>query len=267
MTSRGRSIAFICAAAVLAFAVLMLGLGRSQDDLEPPQADLRALASVLLLATPGVLGLIGAWTRRPTVVVAAGVICLLQSVVAFSGVTLVYLLPAVGFLRAATHDERSPGRPPRRALFVIAVVIAVPLAVGIVLVTGILGVLLLAIVGGVASSLSRSGSTQRVRAVAAVQGVAIVALVVGAWLATFAATETACWVGRTEPGGAIAWEQIPVTNTLTLEAGVTVSTCVSGIPTLGAVLAATALVAAAIVVAALPIRSLPGPLNARVALP
>ena len=106
MTARGRLIAFMSGLAVIAFALAILVLARSQGGQEPPQAESRGLASVVLLATPGLIGWIGAWTRRPTVVVAAGVICLLQSVVAFSGVTLVYLLPAIGFLRAATDQRR-----------------------------------------------------------------------------------------------------------------------------------------------------------------
>jgi hypothetical protein len=50
----------------------------------------------------------------PSVLVAAGVLCLLQSVVAFSGVTLVFLLPAIGFLRAASMISAGPVETPRQ---------------------------------------------------------------------------------------------------------------------------------------------------------
>ena len=256
MTARGRVIALMSGLAVIAFALAILLLARSQGGLEPPQADSRGLASVLLLAAPGLIGLIGAWGRRPTVVVAAGVICLLQSVVAFSGVTLVYLLPAIGFLRAAIDDGGSPS-PARPAFLIVGAILAVPIAVAVVLSTGILGVLLLVLAGGLAASRSGSRRERRLTTRAAARGLAIVILVVGAWLATFAATETECWVGRTEPGGAVAWEQIPATHTLVLDEGITVSTCASGIPTPAALLVASLLIAAAIGVAAFPPRLRP----------
>ncbi len=252
MTARGRLIAFMSGLAVMAFALAILVLARSQGGQEPPQAESRGLASVVLLATPGLIGWIGAWTRRPTVVVAAGVLCLLQSVVAFSGVTLVYLLPAVGFLRAATDLGGSSPRP-RPVLLLLGAILAVPIAVAVVLSTGILGVLLLAAIAGVAAS--RSGRRQRpsLTTGGAARGVAIVVLVVSAWLATFAATETTCWVGRTEPDGAMTWEQIPVTTTLVVEADATVSTCASGQPTSVALVVASLLVVAALGAAALPV--------------
>jgi hypothetical protein len=251
MTARGRLTAFMSGLAVIAFALAILLLARSQGGLEPPQAESRGLASVALLAAPGLIGLIGAWARRPTVVVAAGVICLLQSVVAFSGVTLVYLLPAIGFLRAATDDGGSSSRA-RPAFLIVGAILAVPIAVAVVLSTGVLGVLLLVLAGGLAASRRGSRHERRLTAGALARGLAIVILVVGAWLATFAATETACWAGRTEPGGAVAWERIPATDTLVLDEGITVSTCAAGIPTPAALLVSSVLVAAAIGVAALP---------------
>jgi hypothetical protein len=254
MTARGRLTAFISGLAALAFALAILALARSQGGPEPPLAASRGLASVVLLAAPGLIGLLGAWTRRPTVVVAAGVLCLLQSVVAFSGVTLVYLLPAIGFLRAATDNGGPSSSRPRPVLLLLAAILAVPIAVAVVLLTGILGVLLLATVAGVAASRSRSGPRPGISTVGAALGVAIVILVVGAWLATFAATETTCWVGRTEPGGAMTWQQIPVTNTLMVPADATISTCASGQPTSAALVVASLLIAAALGVAALPFK-------------
>ncbi|HEX5014428.1 MAG TPA: hypothetical protein VFV72_09755 [Candidatus Limnocylindrales bacterium] len=243
--------AFVSAGAVIAFAAAILVLARSQDGLEPPQAASRGLVSVALLAVPGLIGAIGAWARRPTVVIAAGVLCLLQSVVAFSGVTLVYLLPAIGFLRGAT-EQGSSASPRRPWLLLLGAILAVPIAAAVVLFTGIFGVLLLAIAAGILGSRPRNSSAPGVTTRSAARGLAIVLLVIGAWLATFAWTETECWIGRSGPDGTISWEEIPPTNSFSLDDGATVGTCSSGVPTEMAIAVASLLLAAAIGVAVAP---------------
>jgi hypothetical protein len=76
--------------------------------------------------------------------------------------------------------------------------------------------------------------------------------IIGGWVATFVLAETACWVGLGAPGGAVAWERIPPTNTLTLDVGDVAATCNSGAisPVGGAV--AGALLGLAITAAACP---------------
>lgn len=259
-----RSLAFVSSGTALACSIAILFIGWSNGVDEPPHAKSRALVSVALLAAPGVIGLVGALTRRRTVLAAAGVLCLCQSVVAFSGVTLVFLLPAIGFLRAATgdpDDTRSaagPRRPAPRALFVLAAIAAVPIALAVVFTIGILGVVLLVIIGGVASWRSSRRTTRPHAPHEVLRGVAIVALVVGAWIASLAMTETGCWVGHAAAGG-IAWEQVAPTDALTLAPSGVASTCASGLPTPLAIGLATAMVIAAIGVAALPWGTRPRP--------
>ena len=259
-----RNLVLLSSATTIVCSVAILAIGWSNGVDEPLYARSRALFSVALLAAPGVIGLVGALTRRRAVLAAAGVLCLCQSVVAFSGVTLVFLLPAIGFLRAATGDPDDTGpaaesrRPARRALFVLAAVAAVPIALAVVFTMGVLGVVLLVIIGVVASSRSSRRAAPPYAPHEVLRGVTIVALVVGAWTVSLAMTETGCWVGHAAPGG-IAWEQIPPTDALTLEPADVASTCASGLPTPLAIGLATAMVIAAIGVAALPWGTRPQP--------
>ncbi|HEX7222250.1 MAG TPA: hypothetical protein VF231_03305 [Candidatus Limnocylindrales bacterium] len=204
---------------------------------------------MVLVATPGVIGAIGAATGRGTVLVAAGVLCLMQSVIAFSGVTLVYVIPALGFLHAASGGPvmRSEGFGPGRVLMVVGLFL---LGLLIAFTIGILGVL--AVVLLVVTASAAAGRRQRLPGAEALRGVAIVALLVGAWIASFAFVETVCWVGRHAPDGGIAWERIPPTNTLTLGPGDVASTCDSGSPAPIGVAVVGGAIVAALAVSALP---------------
>jgi hypothetical protein len=214
LTPQARRLGWIAGGGVIAISAAIVVLGRSTDELQPPLVVSRALVSAVLLAAPGLIGMIGVATGRRPVLVAAGVLCLFQSWISFSGVTLAYLVPALVFLRSAADGSRSTSGPIRP----IRVQIAVP----------------------------------RVAVAAAIRGVGIVVVVITSWFASFAMTETTCWVGRGTPGGDITWERIPPTNTLTLGPGDVVSTCGSGTPTLTAVIVAGGLLLAALGVAGAP---------------
>jgi hypothetical protein len=217
MTSHARRVAGIAGASVVAFAVAIRLLAAGQSDgSEPPDLISRGLASALLLGAPGLLGLIGAVTGRRSVLIAAGVACLFQSAISFSGVTLIFLVPAILFLRSATEEGGSSrGQSIRPIRVVLAAVAAVPIALVVILNAGFLGVVLLALVAGVAASARRGGPRVRLTGGEALTGVAIVLLVIGAWAATFVLAETVCWIAHDTPTG-ITWERIPPTNTLTL---------------------------------------------------
>lgn len=269
MTGGARIMAAIAGASVIAFSFGIYLIASSARDLEPPDPIDRALASAVLLAVPGIIGLIGASTERRTVLVAAGVLCILESATSFSGVTLVYLLPAMALLRSATQGSDAPARPPVRPIrLLIAAALAIPLSLLIVFKVGVLGVLALAVVAGLASSRSRGQGLPAITAGAAARGAAIVLLVIGAWAVSFVLVETTCWIGRAAPDGGIAWERIPPTDTLTLGPDDVASTCAEGTITPLGIGVAGGILVAALGVAALPlpaatfsapIRSRPGP--------
>jgi hypothetical protein len=213
MTLPARRLAGIAGASVIAFAVAIWLLAGQYDGSEPPDLVSRGLASAVLLGAPGLIGLIGAVTRRRTVLVAAGVACLFQSAISFSGVALI-----------------------------------------IVLNVGFLGVVLLALVAGVASSMRRGGRRNGLTGGEAARGVAIVLLVIGAWAATLVLAETVCWIAHEAPGGAITWERIPPTNTLALEAGDVSGGCAGGTITPTGAAVAGGLLALAVGLAAFPDR-------------
>jgi hypothetical protein len=251
-------LAGIAGASVVAFAVAIGVLAAGQSDgNEPPDLISRGLASAVLLGAPGLVGLIGAVTGRRTVLIAAGVACLFQSAISFSGVTLIFLVPAILFLRSATEGGGSSrGQPIRPLRVVLAAVAAVPIALIVILNAGFPGVVLLALVAGVAASARRGGPRLRLTGGEAARGAVILLLVIGAWAATFVLEETVCWIAHKTPAG-ITWERIPPTNTITLGVDDDSGGCAGGTitPIGGAV--AGCLVLLAFGVAALPGRRRP----------
>ena len=96
----------------LVFAALIGGVSALAGGSEPEFMPRWALL-VTLYALPGVIGLVGTQAQRPWLVVAAGASSAAGAVVAFSGVTLIFLVPAVLFLygavRLATSAQRGGG--------------------------------------------------------------------------------------------------------------------------------------------------------------
>lgn len=251
MSAFSGRVAWFAGAVVVASSMAIWLLGRRSVDLEPPDLISRGLASATLLAVPGIIAWIGAATRRPPVVLAAGILCFLQSVVAFSGVTLVYLVPAIALLRAAAdRDDPAAQGPVRPVRLLVAALVAIPIAILVVLQLGVFGVLALVAVAGLAASRPPGTGERAAGGGSALRAVAIVALVVGAWAASLALTETTCWVGRVAPGGGIAWQRIPPSGTLTVGPGEIASTCGGGTITPAGIAWAGGLVALAITAAA-----------------
>ena len=142
---------------VLDAAIWLLPRGES---FEPPQPLPLRIAVPLLLAAPGVLALIAAATGRAPVAVAAGVLCLLQSVIAFSGVTLVFLIPAVTIFWAAGDRGSSSAEPsPLRAgRVLVAVIVGVPIVFVSIATLGFLSPVVLVLVAGIAGLARRPRS-------------------------------------------------------------------------------------------------------------
>jgi hypothetical protein len=263
-----RVVSAIASGSIVVLAAVILVLADSSSGPQPPGAG-RAFATAALLGAPGAIGLVGAWTGRRTILAAAGILCLLQSVISFSGVTLVYLLPAIVLVRSATGgrppSERQPIRPSR---LVLAAILAIPIVI-VVVRLGFLGILGLGLAAAFAAGRGRGQGLPAPSVGDVARGAAVVLLVVGGWAASFALAETACWIGHAGPDGAIVWESIPQTDTLTLGPNDVAATCAGGTLTTEGTWLTAGLLVAALAVAALPnsgrrvsdpsIRSLPEP--------
>jgi hypothetical protein len=256
MTASATRLTWFAGAVVVLASVAIWIFARNQDaGLQPPDPVPTPLATVVLLALPGLIGWIGALTSRRSVVVAAGVLCLFQSVIAFSGVTIVYLVPAIAFLRASTVSSQPSGRRPIRPLrLLVAIVIAIPIALVLVLNVGILAVLALALVAGLATSRGQRQMAMDVSGIEAARGLVIVLTAIGAWAAVLGLTEATCWIARTATDGGLIWERTPFTNSVTMGPGDVASSCSSAVPTPTGLAIAALLIVVALIVAAVPLR-------------
>lgn len=142
MLPKRRRLGYVLAATISALAVVVAAFPLIQEggagNLGGPDIIPRPIVIGLLLAMPGALAFIAALRGSRPIFIAAGVLCLLQSIVgALSGVTLGFLIP--GILLISIGLERPSGdsqRPTRRrewlaAAFVVGLGIAawvVPLA-------------------------------------------------------------------------------------------------------------------------------------------
>jgi hypothetical protein len=113
-----RLIAAVALAIPVVAAVILTSV-LSQADVEreivsPPILAARVLPA-LLLCVPSLIAAIAVVRRSPAMVVIAGVISLLQSLIAFSGVTLGFLLPAFLLIYLGVQAGDG-GTPPGRAL-------------------------------------------------------------------------------------------------------------------------------------------------------
>jgi hypothetical protein len=84
---------------------------REPGELGPPDAVPRPLLLAGLLMVPAAIAFVGAIRRSGLILIAAGVMCLLQAFVAFSGVTIPFVAPAL-LLLALGAEQRDPVRKP-----------------------------------------------------------------------------------------------------------------------------------------------------------
>ncbi|MGI9120404.1 MAG: hypothetical protein ACR2G7_09850 [Acidimicrobiales bacterium] len=99
---------------------------------EPPERSLASLAFPLVWAMPALLALLSL-RSRPVLLVPATVVSVPLALTAFSGVTLVLLVPAVFYALAYRRRRPSPTTPARTALAVMAPVLATAGAVVVLL--------------------------------------------------------------------------------------------------------------------------------------
>lgn len=95
-----RRMGLVVSATILVLAVVIAALPTIQDSTEPGGGDAlsivpRPVVIGFLLALPAIIGAIASLRGRRPLFIAAGALCLFQSFVAFSGVTLGFVLPAL----------------------------------------------------------------------------------------------------------------------------------------------------------------------------
>jgi hypothetical protein len=88
--------------------------GSGSGDIGPSDADLGALWLTVAFALPGVIAAIAAVRRSGPLLITAGILCICQAFIAFSGVALPFVVPAI-FL-VALGAATAPGLHQRRAM-------------------------------------------------------------------------------------------------------------------------------------------------------
>ena len=92
-------------------------------DPRPPEDVPRALAIPAVYATIGLLAIIGALQRRPAIVVAAGVLCLVGSILSVA--TIEFAVPAVLLILLGSRVQALPARHWSEAVIAAAAVLLV----------------------------------------------------------------------------------------------------------------------------------------------
>jgi len=114
------------AAAIIAGHAVVVGLisaAAGAGDLSPPEVVPAPLTLAALLSLPAGIAAIGAWRRSGPILAAAGVLCLVQSVIAFSGVTIPFVVPGILLLGVAGRSGMDA--PAGRAATIGAILVVV----------------------------------------------------------------------------------------------------------------------------------------------
>jgi len=99
--------------------------GSGAGDIGPSDADIGALWLTLAFAAPGVIGAIGSVRHRGWLLTTAGILCIGQSIVAFSGVAIPFVIPGIVLLPLGS---RAPGRVGRRSVAFGATIVGLVIA-------------------------------------------------------------------------------------------------------------------------------------------
>lgn len=115
--ARIRRLGLAMAAVIVGYGLFVAAIPFLQGDRfpAPPWALYRPIALAGLFAVPAVVAAIGAIHGVRTLLIAAGVLCLLQSFISFSGVTFGFLVPAVVLLALGASAGVEGARPGRAA--------------------------------------------------------------------------------------------------------------------------------------------------------
>jgi hypothetical protein len=220
-TTSMRGTGLLGAGVQLLLAVALGAIASGPFDFpNPPEVVPRGLAIGVLYAVPAVIGALGAIAGRRALLVTAALASTVGSVVAFSGVTLIFLVPALLFAAAAGAVGSVPSTP-RQPFWrlVLFAVLAAPVVTFAVLRLGIFvvpGIVLLVLILQIARGTSRA-SPEDWLAGLLVAGV-IGGLVIGSGWALFSMTETRCWTAYRTPVG-IEYRTVPEADTGEIQRG------------------------------------------------
>lgn len=122
---RPRRLGLVAAALVLGYGLFVALLPLMlYNDPRPPWWIYRPIALFGLFAVPAAVAAIGTLRRVKPLLIVAGVLCLLQAYIAFSGVTLGFMVPAVVLLWLGAAGSRSSQEvPPIRSVLIAGVAI------------------------------------------------------------------------------------------------------------------------------------------------
>ena len=117
-----RRLGLATAAVIVGYAVFVGAIragfipvaGSRSGDIGPSSADLGALWLTAALAVPGLIAGIAVVRRSGALLVTAGVLCLGQAFIAFSGVTLPFVVPGIYLI--VIGFGTAPGPHARRAM-------------------------------------------------------------------------------------------------------------------------------------------------------
>lgn len=207
-----RSIGLIASVVQLALAAMLGGIaGRPDSFPNPPEPIPRGLALGLLYTLPAVIGSLGAIGGRRSLLAAAAVLSSIGSVIAFSGVTLVFLIPALVFAAAAgaTSGITLPAPPSRQALALLTLAIAAVVVAVLQLGILVLPLLVLLLVGlELRRGVSHETARPRQRAGGVLLAVGVISLGIGAGWVLLSTTETRCWKAY-ETSAGIEYQTVP----------------------------------------------------------
>jgi hypothetical protein len=106
--ARDRRLGVAAAAIIAGYALAVAANSASTTatvELRPPEVVPSPIRLALLFLLPAVVAAIGAMRRSRPILVAAGVLCLAQSFVAFSGITIPFVVPAFLLLALGTRND------------------------------------------------------------------------------------------------------------------------------------------------------------------
>ena len=123
---RRKRMALLGSAVILVYGLFVALLPFAlYDDPRPPWWIYRPIALFGLFGVPAVVASIGAVRGSRSLLVAAGVLCLLQAYIAFSGVTIGFIVPAILLLVLGGSDSWPDAARVSRAVLLASVAVIV----------------------------------------------------------------------------------------------------------------------------------------------
>ena len=121
-----RRLGLAAAAIIAGYALVVAAVSANAPattELRPLELVPAPIRLALLFLLPAAIGAIGAIRRSRPILVAAGVLCLAQSFVAFSGVSIPFVVPAIVLLALGVRSDGTGSSWQARASGVVVVIL------------------------------------------------------------------------------------------------------------------------------------------------